>query len=518
VAQPVTMPQLGETVIEGTVTKWLKKEGETVARDEPLFEISTDKVDTEVPSPLAGTLVQIKVQEGETVSVGTELAMIDTGDGAGAGDSSAQSGSADAGAPPEGSAAQEAPSDGEQPAARAEAAEPAADVAASAGAAPEAPATPAEERSPEVPAASAEPAAEPSTPAAPAAAAPAADGDRSQILSPLVRRLAEANNVDLSKVTGTGTGGRIMKSDVEDYINSGGVGAAAPAAEATAPAPAAAAPATAAEAALVEAPPPEAPAVTAPVEAPAPAAEAAAPVVAGEGEQLVPLSRMRQAIAHHLVASVQTSARAWSLIEVDMENIVRLRNQVKDAFKEREGVGLTYMPFIAKAVCDALLAHPDVNAELRDDQLVLKRFVNLGIAVALEDGLIVPVVKGADSMSVTGLASAISDVAARARAKKLAPDDVHGSTFTITNPGPYGTLMSVPIINQPNCAILAFDTIEKRPVVVGDAIGIRHMVYLSMSWDHRIIDGATAAQFLSRLKSNLETWDFGPEFGLAPKG
>jgi pyruvate dehydrogenase E2 component (dihydrolipoamide acetyltransferase) len=505
VAQPVTMPQLGETVIEGTVTKWLKKEGETVARDEPLFEISTDKVDTEVPSPLAGTLVQIKVQEGETVSVGTELAMIDTGDGAGAGDGSAQ--------PAAEPAAQEA---------QAESPEPSADVPASAGAAEEAPAAPAEERSPEVPAASAEPAAEPATQEAPAASAPPGDGDRSQILSPLVRRLAEEHNVDLSKVTGTGTGGRIMKSDVEAFIGGGGGGGgAAPAPQAPAPeAPAAAAPAPAV-APAVEAPPAPAEAPAAAPAPPAPAAPAAvaeAPAVAGEGEELVELSRMRQAIGHHMVASLQTSARAWSLVEVDMENIVRLRNQVKDAFKEREGVGLTFMPFIAKAVCDALQAHPEVNGELRGDQLVLKRFVNLGIAVALEDGLIVPVVKNADQMSVTGLASAIADVANRARSKKLAPDDVHGSTFTITNPGPYGTLMSVPIINQPNCAILAFDTVEKRPVVIGDAIGIRHMVYLSMSWDHRIIDGATAAQFLSRLKSNLETWDFGPEFGLAPRG
>jgi 2-oxoglutarate dehydrogenase E2 component (dihydrolipoamide succinyltransferase) len=509
------MPQLGETVIEGTVTKWLKKEGESVARDEPLFEISTDKVDTEVPSPLAGTLVQIKVQEGETVSVGTELAMIDTGDGAGAGDAGAQSEDAGTGAPPaQDPAAQDAPSNGEQPAAQeaqTEAAEPAADVAASAGAAPEAPTEPAEERSPEVPAASAEPAAEPATPAVPAATAQPEEGDRSQILSPLVRRLAEEHQVDLSKVTGTGTGGRIMKSDVEAYIAAGGGGAPA---AGTAPAPAT-------EAAEAEAPAAETPApaeAPAPAAPPAPAAAAQAPAVAGEGEELVELSRMRQAIGHHMVASLQASARAWSLVEVDMENIVGLRNQVKGAFKEREGVGLTYMPFIAKAVCDALLAHPEVNAELRGEQLVLKRFVNLGIAVALEDGLIVPVVKGADSMSVTGLATAINDVATRARNKKLAPDDVHGSTFTITNPGPYGTLMSVPIINQPNCAILAFDTVEKRPVVIGDAIGIRHMVYLSMSWDHRIIDGATAAQFLSRLKSNLETWDFGPEFGLAPKG
>jgi 2-oxoglutarate dehydrogenase E2 component (dihydrolipoamide succinyltransferase) len=486
------MPQLGETVIEGTVTKWLKKEGETVARDEPLFEISTDKVDTEVPSPLEGTLVQIKVQEGETVAVGTELAMIDTGDGAAAGDGAASA----------------------EPATSAEPqATPPAEAAAT-----EAPA-PAEERSPEVPAASAEPAAEPATPAA---AAPAADGsengDQRAVLSPLVRRLAEQNNVDLSKVTGTGTGGRIMKSDVEAYIK-GGAGAA-PVAEA--PAAVADAPEAPAEAPLAEAPPAAPPAVAPAAEAaPAPAPASAAPrvpVVAGEGEELVELSRMRQAIGHHMVASLQTSARAWSLVEVNMENVVRLRAQVKDTFKEREGVGLTYMPFITKAVCDALMAHPTVNAELRGEQLVIKNYVNIGIAVALDDGLIVPVVKGADSMSVAGLAKAINDVATRARGKQLKPDEVHGSTFTITNPGPYGTLMSVPIINQPNCAILALDTIEKRPVVIDDAIAIRHMVYLSMSWDHRIIDGATAAQFLARLRENLETWDFGPEFGLAPRG
>jgi 2-oxoglutarate dehydrogenase E2 component (dihydrolipoamide succinyltransferase) len=473
------MPQLGETVIEGTVTRWLKKEGETVARDEPLFEISTDKVDTEVPSPLAGTLVQIKVQEGQTVAVGTELAMIDTGDGVGTADGA-------------GSA---------EPATVA--AEPSA-AAASVVAATETPA-PAEERSPEAPAAGGAPASN------------GDDGNQSAVLSPLVRRLAEQNNVDLSKVTGTGTGGRIMKSDVENYIKSGG-GGAAPAVAAVAaveappapPEPNAEAPAAPAAGAPAEAP--------APPPAPAPAAAAQVPVVAGEGEELVELSRMRQAIAHHMVASLQTSARAWSLVEVNMESVARLRAQVKDSFKEREGVGLTYMPFIAKAVCDALMAHPTVNAELRGDQLVMKRYVNLGIAVALDDGLIVPVVKGADSMSIAGLAKSISDVATRARGKQLKPDEVHGSTFTITNPGPYGTLMSVPIINQPNCAILALDTIEKRPVVIDDAIAIRHMVYLSMSWDHRIIDGATAAQFLARLRENLETGDFGPELGLAPRG
>jgi 2-oxoisovalerate dehydrogenase E2 component (dihydrolipoyl transacylase) len=227
---------------------------------------------------------------------------------------------------------------------------------------------------------------------------------------------------------------------------------------------------------------------------------------------------MRQAIARNMVASIQTSARAWNLVEVNMENVVRTREEAKDTFRQREGLNLTYMPFVARAVCEALLEFPDVNSELRQDQLILKRYVNLGIAVALDDGLIVPVVKGADSMNIVGLARAINDVATRARTKKLVPDDVQGGTFTITNPGPFGSIISVPIINPPQCAILAFDAIEKRPVVVDDAIAIRHMVYLSMSWDHRIIDGATAAKFLAKVKQNLETWDFGPEVGLTARG
>jgi len=226
---------------------------------------------------------------------------------------------------------------------------------------------------------------------------------------------------------------------------------------------------------------------------------------------------MRQAIAKHMVTSIQTSARAWNLVEVNMENIARVRNGAKDSFKEREGVSLTYMPFVARAVVEALLAFPDVNSELRRDQLIRKHFVNLGIAVALDEGLIVPVVKGADTMNIVGLARAINDVATRARSKKLVPDDVQGGTFTITNPGPFGSIISVPIINQPQCAILAFDAVEKRPVVIDDAIAIRHMVYLSMSWDHRIIDGATATKFLARVKENLETWDFGPEVGLSAR-
>jgi 2-oxoisovalerate dehydrogenase E2 component (dihydrolipoyl transacylase) len=213
---------------------------------------------------------------------------------------------------------------------------------------------------------------------------------------------------------------------------------------------------------------------------------------------------MRQAIAKNMVASVQNTARAWNLVEVNMESVVRTREAARDAFREREGFNLTYMPFVGRAVCEALLAFPDVNGEIREDQLILKHYVNMGIAVALDDGLIVPVVKGADTMNLIGLARAINDIALRARAKKLTPDDVHGGTFTITNPGPFGSIISVPVINPPQCAILAFDAIEKRPVVIDDAIAIRSMVYLSMSWDHRIIDGATA-------------WDFGPELGLTAR-
>jgi len=489
------MPQLGETVVEGTITKWLKKEGDSVAQDEPLFEISTDKVDTEVPSPVAGTLVQIKVEEGQTVSVGTELATIDAGDGA--------------------TASAPEPSQAPAPAAT-----------------PEAPtATPAAPQTPSAPAPPAQEAA-PAAPAAPAAvtqaAGPGGDGERSAILSPLVRRLAEEHNIDLSQVTGTGTGGRITKADVMAFVDSGGASAAPAPAATTAEAAAPAASQAPAAPEIPPAPAAQAPPAGAPEEAPvarapehppaahlppAPAAQAA-PGAPAEDEELVPMTRMRQVIAQHMVGSVQTSARAWTLVEVNMENVVRLRDKAKDSFAEREGVPLTYMPFIAGAVDDALLAFPYVNAELRGDQLVLHKHVNLGIAVALEDGLIVPVVTGADLMNLAGLARSINDVATRARNRQLKPDEVHGSTFTITNPGPFGSIMSVPIINQPNSAILAFDSIEKRPVVVGDAIAIRHMVYLSMSWDHRVIDGSTAAQFLARVKENLETRDFAPEVGL----
>jgi 2-oxoglutarate dehydrogenase E2 component (dihydrolipoamide succinyltransferase) len=476
------MPQLGETVVEGTITKWLKHEGETVERDEPLFEISTDKVDTEVPSPLAGTVSKILVPEGETVSVGTELAQIETGDGQAGGAAPQAQATSEQEAPPAPAPEQEAaPAAESAPVAPVEQPAPAA--------APEAPRS--EPAASPVPAAQAQQVQQ--APPSPQGNGAGEAGPMSRVLSPLVRRLAEENQIDVSRLRGTGTGGRVTKRDVLAFLE-GGQAPAVP---------------------VPSAPPSQAPAPVAPGAALPPVSQ---PPAAGAAEEAVPLTRMRQAIAKHMVASMQTSARAWNLVEVDMENVVRTREAAKEAFKQREGINLTFMPFVARAVVDALRAYPYVNSELRDDQIVLKRYVNLGIAVALDEGLIVPVVKGAETMNIVGLGRAVNDIATRARGRKLNPDEVHGSTFTITNPGPFGSIISVPIINQPNCAILAFDAVEKRPVVRDDAIAIRHMVYLSMSWDHRIIDGATAALFLARLKQNLETWDFGPEVGLPARG
>ncbi|HEX2030885.1 MAG TPA: dihydrolipoamide acetyltransferase family protein [Actinomycetota bacterium] len=475
-ATPVTMPQLGETVVEGTIVKWLKSEGDSVERDEPLFEISTDKVDTEVPSPMAGVLKEIKVQEGETVEVGTELAVIDEGGAAG--------GDGQAAPEPEREAAAGAAATAEPEAEPADQAPPAEPEAATPKQAPT-------EEPAREPARAPAPERGPAPASAPAAAAerpaPAERGPRSHILSPLVRRLADEHGIDLSRVQGTGTGGRITKKDITAVIEAGPQPVAAPAAEAE------------------------------PAPQPAPAAPQAPPRVAAasaeEREEVVQLSHIRRRIAENMTAVLQNTARAWNLVEINVENIVRLRAGAKDRFREREGFSLTYMPFLARAVCDALLAFPDVNArlDLQAGTATYRRYVNLGIAVSYEDGLIVPVVRGADEMNVVGLARAINDVAGRARAKKLKPDEVHGGTFTITNPGPFGSLISVPIMNPGETAILAFDAIEKRPVVIDDALAVRHMVYLSMSWDHRMIDGAVAAQFLGRLKQNLEGWDFTPE-------
>jgi pyruvate dehydrogenase E2 component (dihydrolipoamide acetyltransferase) len=497
VPTPVKMPQLGETVVEGTIVKWLKGQGDQVERDEPLFEISTDKVDTEVPSPVAGTLQEIKVQEGETVSVGTELATIEEagGDGQAAqpqeqAEPQAQQEpkEADEGVPAEPETKEPATSGASQDAEGTPEGATMTSAEAPGGQEAEAPAggaTVTSAASPQAPEAAGRGTGAPQA-GADAQAQPAAErGPRSHILSPLVRRLAEENDIDLGQVRGTGTGGRITKKDIMAFIESGGAAAA--------PAPAAT--------------PPQLEAVPQPAQAPAPERRP------GDREGVRPISHIRKRIAENMVASLQSSARAWNMVDVNMENLVRLRERAKERFKEKEGISLTYMPFLARSVCEALQAFPDVNARLNLEEgtATYHNFVNLGIAVAYEEGLIVPVVRGADEMNVVGLARAINDLATRARSKKLKPDEVHGGTFTITNPGPFGSIISVPIMNPGETAILAFDAIEKRPVVVDDAIAIRHMVYLSMSWDHRMIDGAVAAQFLGRLKQNLETWDFTPE-------
>ena len=466
----VTMPQLGETVVEGTITKWLKQEGDHVDQDEPLFEISTDKVDTEVPSPAAGTLTKILVPEGQTVSVKTPIAEINgAGQAAGAGPSPD---SARKPAEPESVARPEAvPQRGAGP-----------------GSTP-APATPARAPAASIPVA----------PAPAASAEPIDRGPRSQIVSPLVRRLAEENGVELSQVIGTGTGGRITKNDVLAFAVSRETAGPQERPSAASAAPAAV------------------PVTTPPVPTPAAVPEpqlAPPPAVALGGEEVVPMTVVRKAIAEHMTRSLQVSARAWNMVEVDMEKIARIRSAAKEAFTAREGFNLTYMPFLARAVVDALLANPLVNSELRGEEIVVKHYVNLGIAVSYDQGLIVPVVKGADGMNLIGLARAINDLATRARAHQLKPDEVHEGTFTITNPGPFGSILSVPIINQPQTGILAFDAVVKRPVVIDDAIAVRHMVYLSMSWDHRVIDGALASQFLARIKENMETWDWTEDLGL----
>ena len=452
----IQMPRLGETIVEGTILKWLKAEGDAVQQDEPLFEISTDKVDTEVPSPVTGVVSKILVAEGQTVPVGTELAEVEV-----AGDAS-------------------------QPVAAAvetsDPAEAAVETSDPAEAAVETPA-PKKEVLAEI---------------APAEAPVSGDrGPRSQILSPLVRKLATEHMIDLAQVIGTGTGGRITKSDVMAVVSAAGT--------LTPAAPSASPPEARAAEPLAGSPASEPPMVVAVVP---PAA------VAGLGEEIVPMTHIRKAIASHMMTSLQGTARAWTMVEVNVEQLVRLRETAKDAFFARHGVKLTYLPMVTRATAEALLQFPMVNAELRGEELVIRKFVNMGIAVSYDQGLIVPVIKGADGMNVAGLARAIADLATRARAHALTPEEVRGATFTITNPGPYGSVISVPIINLPNAGILSLDAIQKRAIVIDDAIAIRSMVNVSMSWDHRVIDGELATRFLGRVKQNLETWDFAEDLGL----
>lgn len=424
----VVMPQMGESIVEGTLTRWLKKPGDKVERDEPLFEISTDKVDTEIPSPAAGVLAEVLVAEGATVAINTIVARIGEAGGAAA----------------------------PAPAAAAPAPAPAPPAPAPAQAAP----------------------APPPPPAAPTPAATAADLGP---LSPLVRKMARENDVDLSTLSGSGAGGRITKQDVQAAIG--------------APAPAATAPAAPATAAATPAP-------AAPAYAPPPPRTEAAKV------RMEPMSTMRKSIAKHMIHSKQTSAHVTTVHKVDMTAVAKIREKNKGAFQAQYGFSLTYLPFFAAATAKALREFPILNASIDGDNILYHSDINIGVAVALDggSGLIVPVIQNADEKNVTGLQRSIVDLAARARSRQLKPDEVKGGTFAITNFGSFGSVFATPVINQPNVGILGVGTIEKTPVVINDAIAIRSICYLALTFDHRLIDGALGDIFTGRIKQLLENW------------
>jgi pyruvate dehydrogenase E2 component (dihydrolipoamide acetyltransferase) len=463
-AVDVVMPQMGVSVSEGTITRWLKHEGEQVEADEPLLEISTDKVDTEVPSPASGTLTQILVQEGETVDVGTKLGQIG---GAEVGGTSA-----------------EAPAPAEEPE-------------------PTAPAPPVE------------------TAPAPPPAAPAPMGNGKAFVSPVVARIAGEHGIDPAQVPGTGAGGRVTKKDILAFVESGGAQqqpqAPAPAPPPAPPqarpaAPAPPPPPTATPQAPAPAPPAQAPPPPPPPEPPAPAL-----VAVGEtlpGETVEPMTAMRRGIAEHMRRSLDTAAHVTSAIEVDLSRIVAVREQLKQEYQAAYGVNPTYLAFVAKAAIETLRDFPYVNGEIRGDSIVTRSFVNLGIAVELAEGkgLIVPVIRNAEGLNLLGLARGIADIAAKARNKQLLPDDVQGGTFTITNPGGYGTFHGTPIISQPQSAILGTYALVKRPWVVEDEIGqdviaIRPLMNITLTYDHRLVDGAYAGRFLRDLRERLEAWE-----------
>ena len=431
----VVMPQMGESIFEGTITKWLKKAGDKVQRDEPLFEISTDKVDAEIPAPASGVLQEIKVSEGNTVQVNTVVGVI--GEAAGG---------AVAAAP----------------------------AKAATAAVPASPAPAAKKEAPAAPAASA--AAPTSALPSVLSSAPAADDDEDSDVrsSPLVRKLAREHNVDLAKISGTGTGGRVSKQDVLDFVDRRSAAPVAP------------------------------PAPTRPASSGAPASAAAS-------GDLVPMSQMRKIIAQRMIESRRTSAHVHCMFEVDMTHIVNLRNKLKNGFEQRHGARLTFMPFFVRAAIIALQQYPIVNASLEGDSVRYHKHVNAGIAVALDWGLIVPVLKSSDELNFLGLQRGITDLGERARSKRLMPTDVEGATFTITNPGQFGAVFGLPIINQPNLAIMGVGGITKQPMVMtdkdgADSIAIRSVVHLTLGYDHRIIDGALADQFMVVVKKTLENW------------
>jgi pyruvate dehydrogenase E2 component (dihydrolipoamide acetyltransferase) len=438
-ATDVLMPQMGESIAEGTVSRWLKKVGDKVDRDEPLLEISTDKVDAEIPSPAAGTLTEVLAQEGQTVAVNSVVARIAA----------------------EGEASAPAPAPAEQKAAKEAMAQEIKQEAPAA--APAAAPAPQSEQKPQ--------------PASDEENVTSLDERRRTKSSPLVRKIAAENNVDVAQIQGTGVSGRVTKNDILEFLQQ----------------------------------PKPAPGAAPAAKAPAPARPAAPQFAPGERDRFEPLSVMRKKIAQHMVQSKQTSAHVSTVFEVDFTAVSKLRRAYKDDYGQR-GVKLTYLPFIVQAVIAGLREFPILNASMDESNVIYHRDLNIGIAVALDWGLIVPVLKNADELNILGIARAVNDLGERARTKKLSPDDVQGGTFTITNPGIYGGLFGLPIINQPQVAILGVGGVQKRPVVVesdeGDSIAIRTMCYLSLTFDHRLIDGAIADQFMAHVKSTIESGQF----------
>ncbi len=485
-SEEVKMPQMGESIAEGTIVKWLKHVGDSVKRDEPLFEISTDKVDAEIPAPSSGVLSEIKVQEGETVAVNTVVAVINGGE-----------------AKPAEASKEAAPAPKQEP----KQAEPAPPVKQEQKPAPKQaePAPP--ETKPEAPPASASQSATSSSapPATPAATADADASSKEELhrtrSSPLVRKIAEEQGIDISQIEGTGIGGRVTKQDILSFVENRGAGQKAASAT-VAPQPSASAAPT---------PPAAAPAPRAPQASRPPAAETEAgpqPFADGDRVQIEPMSMMRRRIAERMVESRRISAHVTSFMEVDFTKTAKLREELKGEFLGRDGVKLTFMPFIIKAVIEGIKKWPIVNSSLWGDQLVYKKDINIGVAVALDWGLIVPVIRGADEKSLLGIARSVNDLGERARTKQLKPDEVQGGTFTITNPGSFGGWAGTPIINQPQLAILGVGVIKKRPVVIDDAIAIRQIGVLALSFDHRVIDGAVADQFLAHVRDVIEAAEY----------
>ena len=475
---PVVMPQMGESVAEGTIVRWLKKLGDTVVRDEPLFEISTDKVDAEIPSPVAGVLSEIKVKEGETVPVNSVVAVI--------GESGTAEASAAVSKPAAAAAVPTPPAAAPKPAAAAAPTPPASAAKAAAAPKPPVAADPAVAPVASASASGAATADKPRAPGAPlvplAPLAPLAPRlwSRSEArelrMSPLVRKIAREHHIDIRNIAGSGSGGRVTKADILGYLDAG--------APVSAP--------TAGTSALQPAP---APARREPVQV--------------EGVERVPMTVMRRKIAEHMVMSRRTSAHVHSVFEIDFTKVDEIRKARKEEY-EKKGAKITYMAFITKAAAEALKAVPIINSSVDGTDILYKKHINIGLAVALDWGLIVPVIKDADKKSLFEISKTIVDLAGRARDKKLSPDDVQGGTFTITNPGVFGALFGMPIINQPQVAILGVGAVEKRPVVVNDAIAIRLRAYMSLGYDHRTIDGAVADEFMVHLKKTLENFNDSP--------